>query len=65
MKYNNRLKIQFNFNPIFQGIYGLFGYMLVIEAYTESTNIKVHNCKYFVYTGHNWNSLVKHIQENI
>lgn len=63
MKYNNRLKIQFNFNPVFQGIYNFFGWQLVLDSYFESTDIKLYDGKYFVYTGNNWKQLIKYIKE--
>lgn len=63
--YNNRLKIQFKFSPYMQIVYNFFGYLLVLEAYTELSDNKLYDEKYFIYTGRNWNKLVDHIKNQL
>jgi len=63
-KYNNRLKIYWEFSPTMQCITGqFFGWCIVLDAYFESSSNKLYNGKYFKYTGRNWKKLLAHINK--
>ena len=65
--YNPRFRILFKWDPLVQAVIGRFeGYMLVLEAITETRDHEEGDEVEFVYAGESsWKECVNHIREFI
>ena len=66
LMYNKDYKMLFRFNPSFQCIYGMEGYMLMMDVYTSSKEVTEEELKTldvkFMYTQGKWNKAIKYIK---
>ena len=65
MKYDQRNKILYKFNPMAQVTIGrFFGYMLVFDSYANAIDYakKKHELKFSYNNASQWNKLIKYIK---
>jgi len=65
MKYNEKFKILFKWNPVAQSVIGrYFGWQMVWQIYEESRDYKEGDEVSFTMTnGNQWDKLIKHINK--
>lgn len=67
MKYNEKFKILFKWNPVAQAVIGrYFGWQMVWQIYEESRDyVEGDEISFTMTSGGQWNSLIRHINKGV